>query len=164
MMGGWWGQQCQDSSFQEVKSVSSWFPWGCSTWELQLPAACIHKAEDGRAGKPHDIWQGDREREYIETAQKRHAVHYFICAVQRTSPSQQGNESGLYWEAQRWVNVRKSLARGTKWEVGTGRDKRLSFLLLKRSNMTYRGHERDDEIGQRKEIWRHTQTKGKQTE
>lgn len=30
--------------------------------------------------------------------------------------------------------------------------------------MTYRGHERDDEKGHRKEIWRHTETKEKQTE
>ena len=36
--------------------------------------------------------------------------------------------------------------------------------MLKRSNMTYRGHEKDDEIGQRKYIWRHTETKGRQTE
>lgn len=55
-------------------------------------------------------------------------------------------------------------ARGKKWEVETGWDKRLSFPLPKRSNMTYRGHERDDETGQRKEIRRHTGTKGKQTE
>ena len=79
MMGGWWEQQSQDSLFQEVKSVSPCFPWGCSTWELQLPAACIHKAEDGQAQQARDILQP--ESESIEAAKPKtccplfHAQH-----------------------------------------------------------------------------------------
>lgn len=51
--------------------------------------------------------------------------------------------------------------RENKWEVVTQRDKRLSFPLLKRSNMTYRGHERDDEMGQRKRHLKTQRDKGK---
>ncbi len=118
MMGGWWEQQCQDSSFQEVKSVSSWFPWGCSTWERRLPAACIHKAKECWAGEPVTFdRESVRERKYIEMAKKRHPVQYFISAVQRTFLSQWGNNLGLHVEPQGWLNVKKREAKEKKWEV-----------------------------------------------
>lgn len=62
------------------------------------------------------VREREREREYIETA-KETSVHYIICTVQRTSRSQWGNKLGLHREAQGWLNVRKSVARGKKWEV-----------------------------------------------
>lgn len=82
MMGGWWEQQCQDSSFQEVKSVSSFLPEAVPHESSSSPAACIHKAEDGRADKPMTFdREGERERE-SKKKKKRHTVHYFICTTE----------------------------------------------------------------------------------
>lgn len=59
-------------------------------------------------------------------------------------PSQQGDKLGLQQELQGWLNVRRSKAHGNKWKMETGGEKRLPFPLLRTSNMTHRGHDRDD--------------------
>lgn len=167
MMGGWWEQQCQDSSFQEVKSVSPLV--SLRLFHMRAPAPhCLHsQSRGGPSRRPSDIWQGmcerKREREgvYTDSKKKDMLVHYFIYAAWRTPPSQPGKKLGLHGKAQGWLNVSMSVARGKKLEVETGWDKRLSFLLLKRSNMTYRGHVRDDEMGQRERNMKSHRDKGK---
>lgn len=49
-------------------------------------------------------------------------------------------------------------ARGAKWEKEAG-DKRAPFPLLGRSNVTFGGHEKDDETEEPKETWRNLGTK-----
>lgn len=51
-------------------------------------------------------------------------------------------------------------ARGAKWEKEAG-DKRAPFPLLERSNVTFGGHERDDETEEPKETWRNLGQRGK---
>lgn len=132
-------------------------------FHMRDPSPCrLHlQSRERPRRKASDIWH--RVRECIETAKKeRHAVHYFIYTVQNISlPARK--DITLAWGSMRMAECQEESGTG-KWEVEATWDKRLSFPFLKRSNMTYRGHERDDEKGHRKEIWRRTETKGKQAE
>lgn len=156
-MDAWWEHQCQDSSFQEVKSVFPRFPWGSSTWELQLPAARIQRAEDGQASKPVTFYN-----ETVGCRAQRWENKDMMSIISSTQYKEL--KERLHKEGQGWLNVRRRMARRKKWEVETGQDKSPSFPLLKGSNMTYKGQEKDDETGWGEVIWSHTETKGKQTE
>lgn len=160
MMRGWWEQQCQDSSFQEVKSVSSWFPRGCSTWELQL-----HKAEEGPSWRsPWHLTGRPWERERVHRDGKKKDTPSIISSAQYKGHLPLSKEISWGYRGKHEDGWSSERAWQGERNGKTGKDKRLSFPLLKRSNVTYRGHERDDEIGRQKEMWRHAETKGKQTE
>lgn len=161
MTGGWWVQQCQDSSFQEVKSVSSWFPWGRSTWELQLPAACIHKAR-GRPSPWHltgRVWE--REREIVHRRNKRrHVVHYFICTVQKDVSASAKEISWGYTGKHKdgWMSGRaRHEERNGKWEPVKIKDRHSLYwkdqiwLIEDMGEMMKRGNEKksEDTQGQR---------------
>ncbi|KAK5874371.1 hypothetical protein PBY51_019319 [Eleginops maclovinus] len=114
-MGGWWEQQCQDSSFQEVKSV---FPEAVPHESSSSPPPASTEQRTAEPKKPVTFdGESMRGKGYKETPKKRHAVHYFICTVQRTIPSAR-NKLGSHEEAQGWLNVRRSA--GKEKESGNG--------------------------------------------
>lgn len=138
-------------------------------FHMRAPAPCpLHPRSRGRPSRQALTFNREnvREKEYIETTKKKtcHPLFHLHSAKDVSVSARKYSKLGLHGEAQGWLNVSRSEAWGKTWEVKTGKDKRLSFPLLKRSNTTYRGHERDDETEQWKEMWRHSGTKGKQTE
>lgn len=69
---GWWvdggSSGVKTPHSRKWNQFPSWFPYGCSTWELQLPVARTHKSR----GQPESasLWHLTtivREGEYIET-------------------------------------------------------------------------------------------------
>lgn len=111
MMGGQWEKQSRDSSFQEVKSVSPRSAWGRSTWELQLPAACFHKASKTVTFYSQNV-RG------AQGGQKKDILSIISCTVQRTSSSQQALKlEVMYRKARGWLNVKESLAQRKKFDV-----------------------------------------------
>lgn len=160
MMGGWRVQQCQDSSFQEVKSVSSRFPRGCSTWELQLPAPCIHEAEDGRAGKPWLNRENVREKEYIETTKKKDMPSIISSAQYKGRFSLSKEISWGYTgkHKDRWMSAgARHEERHGKWKLVKIKDchslywKDQIWLIEDMREMMKQGNEKkcEDTLGQR---------------
>lgn len=98
---------------QEVKSVSLWFPWGSSTWELQLPAARIQRAEDSKASE-YVTFYNKTVRHRAQRWQNKDVLS-IISSTQYKELKER-----LHSEGRRWRNVRRSLAQRKKWEVETG--------------------------------------------
>lgn len=110
VMDDGWTQQRQDSSSQEVKSVSSQFsPRACSTGELRS----IHRAEDGQAS---DSRQQRREGGYTELTEEK--TRCPSTRLRRTKKAIEGITLGLQGESARtaecWGRARHEERNGKR--------------------------------------------------
>lgn len=139
MSSGRWLHQC---SFQEVKSASP---------RLFQASRCPSQ-QSGPELLTCDGGKGKRNKnKRVRPLLVLHTTGDVPVSVRRYVGVTQGLPG--------WLHIRMKEAHGAKWEKEAGEDKRAPFPWLERSNVTYRGHERDDETEQPKETWRHSRTK-----
>lgn len=108
---------------QEVKSVSLWFPWGSSTWELQLPAARIQRAEDSKCLWHFTTRPWDTEHRGGKIKMCCPLFHPHSTKNLKRGYTAKDEDDGMSGEA--WHRERNG-----KWKQG--QDKRLSFPFAER--------------------------------
>lgn len=156
-MRSWWERQCQDSSSRKWNQ----FPFG-------FPEAVPHESSNSllpaskeqRTAKPASLWHfttrpWDTEHRGGKIKMCCPLFHPHSTKNLKRGYTAKDEDDGMSGEA--WHRERNG-----KWKQG--QDKRLSFPFAERINLTYKGHEKDDETGWGEVIWRHTETKRKQTE
>lgn len=140
-MGRWWEQQSQGCSFQEGKSVSSWFPWGCSTWAPLFSAVCIETPVSS------DICS--HKRESIEK--------YMVSIVSWTVQEKSSSKPELEKHAEGWMS--REFGTEGKSEMETGQNKKV-VLLTEKIKYDFEGTAKIMKKGNQGFL----KTKGRQTE
>lgn len=133
-------------------STSSWFSLGL----FHMTSASTKQSE----ARPTTLWHLTVELCACTGGKERQACPLFPPAQRTLSPVR--NSAGVTAGSGRTAECQKSSTWGKKRKVGMGGDKR-PHPLYREDQIWLRGHERDDEMGQKKKN-RHGETWGKQTE